>query len=417
MFRWALLVVLLAPPTWAGPETPLEFHDPSIVVDGDDTYVFTTGPGVLVRRSKDLETWEDVGPVFDAPPRWAQEIVPDQPDLWAPDVASFSGRHHLYYAISRFGTNQSAIGLATNKSLDPKRSDYEWVDRGPVIQSKPGRDDWNAIDAHVAFDREKRPWLFWGSFLSGIKSARLDPKTGKLALDARIVSIAARPPPGAVEAPYVVWKDEYYYLFLSFDFCCRGAASDYRIVVGRSARIAGPYVDREGRALLAGGGTPLLAGYGKWRGPGHNSVLLREEGDLLVHHAYDADDGGRPRLRLSPLVWTEEGWPLAGEVEDRARWHAKGEPPSPAGAWMHSVDFREPTRLVLHSEGTLGDFGSANRWAREGTRLTLRWPRSDAPGGAWIDACVLSPDGCRYLGRNQRGIVIRGWRLADDIGR
>ncbi len=414
--RSIFLLLLLATPAWTGPDTVLEFHDPSIVKAHGAYYVFSTGPGIRVRRSKDLETWEDLGSVFKAVPRWAQEVVPDQPDLWAPDVAFFEGRYHLYYAISRFGTNQSAIGLATSRSLDPRRSDYGWVDRGIVIRSRPGADAWNAIDAHVAFDSEERPWLFWGSFHSGIKAAQLDPKTGKLARDAKFLPIASRPHPGAVEAPYIVRRGEYFYLFLSFDYCCRGADSDYRMVVGRADRLEGPYVDRQGRALLDGGGTPVLSGYGRWKGPGHNSVLLREEGDLLVHHAYDAQDGGKPRLRLSPLLWMEDGWPVAGDAEDRARWLEGGEPPSPAGAWMHSADFAAPTRLVIHADGALGATSSANRWEQEGRRLTLRWPRGDAPGGVWIDSCILSVDGCRYVGRNQLGMIVRGWRLADDIG-
>jgi len=409
----ALAACLAAHPVGAAPAEELQFHDPSIVRDGDTYYVFSTGRGVLVRRSTDLEHWEDLGPVFERVPPAARRVVPNQPDLWAPDVAFFGDTWHLYYAISRFGSNRSAIGHATTPALDPASEKHHWTDKGLVLESTPGRTDYNAIDPNVAFDEDGRPWLFWGSFMTGIKVARLDARTGELPRGARIRAVASRPAPGAVEAAYVVRKGDAYFLFLSFDFCCRGANSDYRIVVGRSKRIDGPYVDRGGRALLAGGGTPVLSGYGRWRGPGHNSVLLRDEGDLLVHHAYDANRGGRHYLRVRPLVWAPDGWPLAGEPEDRARWAAERDPPSAAGAWMHSVDFQVPERIALREGGVLGDADSPRRWAQDGRRLALTWPAAAAPGGAWVDECVLSADGCRYLGRNQQGTVVRGWRLAD----
>ena len=62
-----------------------------------------------------------------------------------------------------------------------------------------------------------------------------------------------------------------------------------------------------------GGGTQILAGKGSMRGPGHNAVLLRPEGDLLVHHYYDADEAGVVKLQVRSLTWSGDGWPIAGE--------------------------------------------------------------------------------------------------------
>ncbi|NQT87297.1 hypothetical protein HQ560_11065 [bacterium] len=38
------------------------------------------------------------------------------------------------------------------------------------------------------------------------------------------------------------------------------------------------------------------------------------------------------------------------------------------------------------------------------------WPRADAPGGAWLDPCIMGQDGTCYVGRNQRDLLIRGVR-------
>ncbi|NOX56075.1 MAG: arabinan endo-1,5-alpha-L-arabinosidase, partial [Planctomycetes bacterium] len=152
-------------------------HDPCIVKAGGWYYVFSTLGGIQIRRSKDLMRWEYVGEVFEEIPAWAKKAVPGVRALWAPDISFFNGQYHLYYSVSTFGKNRSCIGLATNRTLDPADDRYEWVDRGPVITSRPGKDDFNAIDPSVAFDGEQ-PWLAFGSFWSGIKLVRLDPETG-----------------------------------------------------------------------------------------------------------------------------------------------------------------------------------------------------------------------------------------------
>ena len=243
---------------------------------------------------------------------WARQKYPDSKDLWAPDCAFFDGCYHLYYAVSTFGTNSSSIGLATNSTLDPGNPAYAWIDRGVVISSTK-EDNWNAIDANVAFDRANNPWLAFGSYWSGIKLTRLNPATGKL-LDSRkpFISIASRDG-GPIEAPFIVRHADYFYLFVSFDQCCRGVDSDYKIMVGRASRITGPYVGRAGNPMMKGAGTLVLAGKGNVRGPGHNAVLQEARGDWLVHHFYDAGANGARTLQIRPLTWDAGGWPVAGD--------------------------------------------------------------------------------------------------------
>lgn len=106
-------------------------------------------------------------------------------------------------------------------------------------------------------------------------------------------------------------KGAYFYLFVSFDFCCRGVESDYNIRVGRSESVTGPYIDRDGKAMLDGGGTLLLSGSKRWRGPGHNGIYTDSTTDWLVYHAYDADQIGISKLRIEALVWDADGWPIA----------------------------------------------------------------------------------------------------------
>lgn len=327
--RWwralALSAVLFA--TTASPGTAqgsgVRVHDPAIIEQDGTFYIFATGNGVSILRSNDLRHWEQAGRVFDALPAWAAAEVPGaRGSLWAPDISHFDGKYFLYYSVSTFGGQRSAIGLATNTSLDPQSPAYRWVDQGMVLHSVPGVSTFNAIDPNLVMDADGVPWLSWGSFWGGIKMRRLDRGTGKLsASDTTLYSLASRTgvdvsdgpnDTQSVEAPFIIRHGQYFYLFASYDMCCRGARSTYNVRVGRSTMVTGPYLDALGKPMTEDGGTRVLAGEGKVHGPGHNSILTVGEKQYMAHHYYDAEDNGRSKLQIRPLTWTADGWPRVG---------------------------------------------------------------------------------------------------------
>ena len=302
-------------------------HDPSIAKDGDTWYLFGTANGPVragelpIRCSQDLHTWKLCGYVFKEIPAWIRKQSPQTKELWAPDISFFNGEYHLYYAFSVFGKNTSGIALLTNKTLNPKSPNFHWTDQGLVLLSR-AEDDFNAIDPNLVVDEKGQPWLAFGSFWTGIKMHRIDAKTGFVSKeDTKLYSLATRkrpdnPPPNppglpgdwqAVEAPFIVHHGDYYYLFVSFDLCCRGTKSSYKTMVGRSRSVTGPYVDAAGTPMLEGGGTPVLLGNGRWIGPGGESLLQQKEGDLIVFHAYDGKTGDA-YLQISTVAWVD-GWP------------------------------------------------------------------------------------------------------------
>lgn len=300
----------------------LAVHDPVILREKDTFYVFSTGnrrAGILpMRCSKDLCHWTYGGSVFRTMPEWATKEIPRARTTWAPDISRYNGKYHLYYSVSEFGKNNSAIGLVTNQALDPNSPGYKWVDEGMVIRSHPGQDDWNAIDPQLVVQDKRNVWLCWGSFWGGIMMGRIDPSTGKLSTtDTTLHNLARRPrtgphetPPqeGSIEAPFIVRHDKWWYLFASYDFCCRGVKSTYNIRVGRSRNVTGPYTDRAGVPMTEGGGTLVLeATTPNWRGPGHQAVLQDVSGDYLVFHAYHGQTG-QSELKISTMVW-DDGWP------------------------------------------------------------------------------------------------------------
>jgi arabinan endo-1,5-alpha-L-arabinosidase len=284
-------------------------HDPTIVEVGGKFVRVQTGHGIPLAVSADLKRWELAGQMFTANPAWTSEKIPGSGDLWAPDLVFRGGEWRLYYAVSTFGSNRSAIGLAVNKHLDPENPSQGWEDRGPVFESLP-TDDYNAIDPQIASD-EGRDWLVFGSFWGGIKMIPLNPD-GTVTSGAPLTALAARPEaPHAIEGAYIFEHGGKFYLFVSFDFCCRGKRSTYHIRVGRSDSMTGPYVDRDGIPLLQGGGTMVKTADDRDFGPGHNSVLVAGGKEYLVYHVYDGRYGGASRLRIEELSWDDDGWPVA----------------------------------------------------------------------------------------------------------
>lgn len=380
-------------------------HDPALAREAGRWVLFSTGPGILVRASGDLKTWRLLGSALPAVPAWALEKVPGARDLWAPDIAWWQGRWLLYYSVSRFGTRRSVIGLATSSTLNPDTPGHPWRDEGLVVESSDSV-DWNAIDPHFAVDEQGAPWLAFGSYWGGIKLVRLNPRTCKPLEGAPLRTLAARPEAKAVEAPYLLRREGWHYLFASYDHCCRGASSTYKIRVGRSRRIGGPYRDRQGRLLTENGGTLVVQGEARWRGPGHCAVVRDGSRDLLVYHAYDAGQNGVPTLRIAQLRWDAQGWPSVP---------APPAPPfrSARGSWEQVVNEGSANMIHLLPGGHINTPDSRDTWTENGLDLELRWPREEAPGGAWIDRVRMTPDRRFFRGSNQNGARILGRHVAE----
>lgn len=316
-----LLIILVILPVFTACAQDIRVHDPVMIKQDGTYYLFSTGMGIAIYSSKDMKAWNKEAPVFDAPPAWAIEAVPGfKGHIWAPDVSFHNGLYHVYYSVSAFGKNTSCIGLATNKTLDPASPDYEWTDHGKVIQSVPGRDLWNAIDPNLVFDDENTPWLSFGSFWSGMKLVKMDGNLKEVAEPQEWYTISKRersfktPDEKAgeakVEAPFIFKKNGYYYLFVSFDVCCRGPESTYKVMVGRSKDVKGPYLDKVGTRMDEGGGSLVVQGNEDYFGVGHNSAYTFDGKDFLVFHGYRVAKEGRPELVIREITWDNNNWPV-----------------------------------------------------------------------------------------------------------
>ena len=296
-------------------------HDPVMAKEADTYFVFSTGVGIQQMTSKDRKTWTVLPqPVMTVIPGWTTDSVPGfNSHVWAPDVIYWHDKWWMAYSCSTFGKNGSAIGLLSTRSLMAN----VWKDEGCIVVSREKRDNWNAIDPNFVIDENDTPWLVWGSFWDGIQLARLD---STMHLASKPVTLARRHRLGdpdaaenptskfagrnAIEAPFIFKHDGYYYLFVSWDYCCRGAKSNYRVAVGRSKNVGGPYLDRTGKEMLEGGGTLFLEGdKQEWEAAGHCAAYHMDDEDIFICHGYSAERNGTALLIQRTISWTPDGWP------------------------------------------------------------------------------------------------------------
>jgi len=290
----ALLAVLITQTIIAQTGRPF-IHDPSTIVECDGKYyTFGTGGGGLI--SEDGWTWYGGG------------VRPGGGA--APDAIKIGDRYLVIYGATGGGSNhKGAILTMWNKTLDPKSPDFKYSEP-VVVATSDGYEENDAIDPGVLLDPTTgRLWLTYGTYFGFTRLVELDPKTGKRVAGNKPVDVAI-----TCEASDLVYREGWYYLLATHGSCCDGANSTYNVVVGRSKKITGPYLDNVGRSMLEGGGKMVVATRGGLIGPGHFGHIKLETGveKMSLHYEADLEQGGRSVLGILPLLW-KDGWPVAGE--------------------------------------------------------------------------------------------------------
>jgi autotransporter-associated beta strand protein len=341
-------------------------HDPSTLLQyptatGTEYLYFSTGQDILSRVSYNMENWQNGPTVFSAStiPAWTTTAVPGfTGDFWAPDVAYFDGLYHLYYAVSTFGSQVSAIGMATNTTLNTLDfTNYKWVDQGEVIGSTNGS-AYNTIDPSILVQSNGSVWMSFGSFWNGIYLTQINPSTGK-PLNSTVEQIAYN---SSIEASYLYHQGNYYYLFVNWGTCCDGLSSTYNIRMGRSTSVNGTYYDENGVAMTNGGGSLLLGTEGNYVAPGQIGIMPQGNADWMSYHYLDSNNNGAPTYALRSLYWTNQGWPTVtapaletvnwnntNGLGDGATWDVSG-----------NMNWQDPVGNANYFDGDSVSFGDNN---------------------------------------------------------
>jgi arabinan endo-1,5-alpha-L-arabinosidase len=272
-------------------------HDPSTIMECEGKYyTFGTRGGGLI--SEDGWTWNEGG------------VRPGGGA--APDVVKIGDRYLIAYGSTGGGLgggHDGKINTMWNKTLGPKSPDFKYSE-SVVVASSSNMEDNDAIDPGLLLDpTDGRLWCSYGTYFGFIRLVELDPKTGFRVKGNKAIDIAID-----CEATDLIYRDGWYYLLGTHGTCCDGANSTYNIVVGRSKKVTGPYLDNMGRDMLKGGGKMVIAAGGRVNGPGHFGLFDLGDGvqKMSCHYEADLDQSGRSVLGIRPLLW-KNGWPAAGE--------------------------------------------------------------------------------------------------------
>ena len=307
------LIIMLALATAAGaqkqytnPVIDRSLPDPTVIRVGNIFYLYSTEDihNVPIYMSRNLVRWTYVGTCFNDNTR--PQMVPNG-GIWAPDINYINGQYVLYYSKSTWGGEwECGIGVATARS---PRGPFQDVGK-LFISSEIGVQ--NSIDPFYFEEEDGRKYLFWGSF-RGIYGIELADDGLSIKEGAEKVQIAGT----MTEATMIHKHEGYYYLIGSAGSCCEGAKSTYHLVVARSKKLLGPYVDSSGQKALDNNFTQLLNKSRYVIGPGHCSEIVQDdaEQDWILYHGYDAadPDAGR-KVYMDRIQWVR-GWPM---IKNRA---------------------------------------------------------------------------------------------------
>ena len=394
-------------------------HDPTMAYDpASGLYIVASSHNSIRTAPTKNGPWTNVGNVSRAP--WTTS-VPNSTTLWAPHLQKIGDTFYYYYSQSSFGSSDSAIGVKTTKTPAIPSS---YVDLGrPIIESGTLADvapsiEYNAIDPAVIQDGEGAWWMVWGSFWDGIVVQQLGDDLVSVIGEPTLVA-SRRADNNPVEGPAILARDGYFYLFLSWDVCCAGATSTYKVAVGRSTSITGPYLDQNGRRLDEGGGTVVLDSRqsapgvkpaGLYRAPGGADVYSENGTDYLVYHAYLPNN----TLGIRPIDW-RDGWPSFAEPGGGSYDHSDGSyvrliseakpftmptigrvaGPSAAFGSAIQLNGSSPVSYVDMPDGLVsglsGDF-TISMWVKRGTTSSVQnWTRLFDFGDSTSNFMYLTP--------------------------
>ena len=281
--------------------------DPTVIRTEDGFYLYATQTDkywVPIYFSKDLVNWEFKRTAFR---NATKPQIPGGGAFWAPEIRHINGKYVLYFSWAKWGDGDASYtAVATSDSP-----------LGDFVTSKEllTKEDFgsNCIDQFY-YEEDNKKYMFVGSFngiyVTELTDDGLSVKRNENGTPTLKKQVCGK----AFEGTNIYKKNGYYYLFASINNCCDGERSRYKVVVGRSQDLLGPYLDKSGKDMINNAWELVLEGDGqKFFGPGHNSIIVQDDAgtDWMIYHSYvkeNGEVGGRLGM-LDRVLWTEDGWP------------------------------------------------------------------------------------------------------------
>jgi beta-xylosidase len=281
----------------SNPVLPGDYPDPSVIRDSKGYWATATtsawAPIFPILHSSDLIRWRTAGAVFQERPEWAET------NFWAPEIAEYKGRYFVYYTAKK---KQGPLCVAVATAKQPAGP---YTDHGPLVCQEAG-----SIDAQPVTDENGRRYLIWKEDGNSRKQPTLlwaqplDESGTKLTGEPReLFRNDASWEGHVVEAPFVLRRNGWFYMFYSGAGCC-GRGCNYALGVARAKNLLGPWEKNPAN--------PILVGNELWKCPGHGSIVEDRRGrTFLLYHAYNAQESifvGRQGM-LDEITWGSGDWP------------------------------------------------------------------------------------------------------------
>jgi len=281
--------------------------DPTVIRTEDGFYLYATQTDkywVPIYFSKDLVNWEFKRTAFR---NATKPQIPGGGAFWAPEIRHINGKYVLYFSWAKWGDGDASYtAVATS---DSPLGDF--VNSKELLTKEDSGS--NCIDQFY-YEEDNKKYMFVGSFngiyVTELTDDGLSVKRNENGTPTLKKQVCGK----AFEGTNIYKKNGYYYLFASINNCCDGERSRYKVVVGRSQDLLGPYLDKSGKDMINNAWELVLEGDGqKFFGPGHNSIIVQDDAgtDWMIYHSYvkeNGEVGGRLGM-LDRVLWTEDGWP------------------------------------------------------------------------------------------------------------
>ena len=283
--------------------------DPTIwKADDGRYYCIATNP----RRSlvsDDLFTWNmsNISPIDIN--SWAT-ISAISRNYWAPDVTTVNGKRLMYLTLYNSAEDSN---IAVLQEFAPCQ--FQFVG---IITSGRETGIEDTIDPEVVTDpKTGKVWLFFGS-VGGVHRIELNKDGLSLKEGAKYEHVAGLtvhqcPDRSKVfEGSYLHFRKGYWYLFVSSGFF---GDHTYQLQVGRSKKLTGEFLNREGKPMLEGYATPVLHSDegDNFYGPGHCGEIFKaaDGNEYIFYHCHvrESRNPGQRPLFMSRIQWDKEGWP------------------------------------------------------------------------------------------------------------
>ncbi|KAJ5297252.1 uncharacterized protein N7443_008145 [Penicillium atrosanguineum] len=288
-------------------------HDPTLIQRSSDNlyFRFSTGNEISYASSSSIKgPWTAIGSML---PDGSSIDLPGNTDLWAPDAHIVDDLYYVYYSVSAFGSQDSAIGLATSETMESG----SWTDHGSTGIVSSSSKSYNAIDGNL-IDVDGTYYMNFGSFWHDIYQVPMNSAATKTSSSSYNLAYNATGT-HSEEGSYMYKYGSYYYLFFSSGICCGydtsrpATGEEYKIKVCRSTSATGAFVDADGTACTNSGGTTVLASHSTVYGPGGQGVYDDPSlGPVLYYHYVDTTVGYADGDKL--FGWNaidfSSGWPV-----------------------------------------------------------------------------------------------------------